>query len=509
MPLPPSASVAPPAAGSLGGRALRALGWGYGGTAIRLALQLAAQAVLARLLGAESFGVFAALMLLSAAAVLASDWVSAALIRAEHIEPELLGFAFTCQLGSSLLVGALVLAALPLYLYLFPGVHGLSVAVALMALGCSLTGLAGVSMSLLRRELAFREIQAAQVLGYAIGYGLVAIPMAMSSAHAALVLPAAWCVQSLVTSTLLYRAWPHPLRLRFRHREQGPFMRFSLQVTLGNLANWLGGSADKLIVAQACPAATIGHYNVTMNLLMTPVTQLGATVNTIAFSVSPRQDERARGPAALAYIGLTAWVAALLYAALATFPASLVTAIYGERWHGAAVFVEPFAVVAVAVAVGAAANSILTAAGEAGRSALVQMIGAAAVFGVFIPLARSELGLAVACMAGVFVVRAVVLSFFAARRFDPSLLRLAGLLATPLALGLVQLAVGRLVANAMDLRGAASHLLLGASVAIVFAAGGIALRRLLFPRAVAQAIDSLLHAFSRAFTDRRGTRGAD
>lgn len=433
-----------PAVRNLKARALAAVGWGYGGTVARMVLQVGAQAVLARLLGPAEFGVFAALMLVAGVAVIAADWTSAPVIAAKALSAADLAFAFTCQLGGAVLVLVLVFGSFPAYRSTFPTADNLLLAVALMALGSLLTGLAGLSLSLLRRDLRYRAIQQAQIAGYFIGYVVVAIPAALLGLRSAVALALAYAVQAAVNAALLYRAAPHSLRLSFDLASHQPFMRFGLQIMAGNLGNWFAGSCDRLLIARSASAANIGLYNTLLNLMMTPVVQLTATLNTVAFSVAAQADAAGRRSGAAVYISLTALVASMLYAIIATFPQSLVNLMYGPGWLAAAEFVTPFCLIAVTFAVGAAANAILTATGAGSAVAKVQLLSALAVLAVVWFALQHSLLTAAFAVAVVYISRAAVMVVLAIKSVGASMLSAIRGLSTAVAFAALQIVLGRI-----------------------------------------------------------------
>ncbi|MFX7796895.1 hypothetical protein ABTK29_18735, partial [Acinetobacter baumannii] len=77
-------------------------------------------------------------------------------------------------LGSAL-VALLSLACLPWYTSAFPQAEGLGWSLVMVAVGIFVTGWGGVSLSLLRRDLRYREIQLSQLGGYVGGYLLIAV----------------------------------------------------------------------------------------------------------------------------------------------------------------------------------------------------------------------------------------------------------------------------------------------------------------------------------------------
>ncbi len=471
---------------------MTAVGWGYSGTLVRMGLQIAAQSVLARVLGPKEFGVFAVLMLAGGVAVVFSDWVSAPVIRAKRLTGEEISFALGCQLCGSFLAMVLVLACLPICQSLFPVESGLNWAVAMMAAGAAITGMGGLSLSLLRRELRYREIHTAQIAGYFVGYVLVGIPVAVFESRSFVALAIAWLVQAGVTSLLLYRAAPHALKASFKHAEHHQFLRFGGQITLGNLGNWVANSCDRLLVASTASAADIGLYNTILNLMMTPVVQLAASLNTVAFSAAAQAGSLARERGSVAYLSLTTLVAALLYGTITAFPASLVTLLYGLDWLDAAALLTPFSIAAVSFAIGAAANAVLTSTGMGFVVAIVQVTSAVTMFiAVWAALYDSLLAAAYS-LCIVYALRAGALVVLALRHIGAKQAQSLRLLGVPLALASIQVLFVRAIAESFSFHSIWSQFSLAALSFAIVIVGAMRFRRFLFPPEV----QALLSAFS-------------
>ena len=477
---------------TIGKRAARAVAWGYGGTAVRMAMQVGAQAILARLLGPQEFGIFAALMLLASVAVLAADLVSAPIIQAAELSETQLHFACACQFLGSVLVAALVMACLPICQRIFPNQSGLPLGLALMAAGTLFTGLSGVALSLLRRKLRYKEIQLTQLIGYFAGYVLIAIPLGLLGFHTFHVLVVAWLAQAVISSLLLFYYEPHSLKMSFDAGAHWGFLKFGVQISLGNLANWLSSSLDRLLVAKFGSPVDIGYYNTMLNLLMTPVVQVAASLNTVAFSVSSQASPEARREGAQTYLNLTALTCMVLYGALASFPSSLVSLIYGERWLSAAAYVEPFCLAAVGFAVGAAANAILTSTGKGAAVALVQTASAVLMLLAISLAVQSSVVAAAYWVAAVYALRALGLSVLSLKHVGASSVELARLLGVPILLSAGQTLLARLLVHSLELRHPLAQLGLAGLSATVILLATLQWRQYLLPAATGTVLTRLL-----------------
>lgn len=446
-------SMSEPDPAPLRKRAVRAVAWGYGGSLARMVVQIGAQAVLARLLGPQEFGVFAALMLLIGVSVLAADLVSAPVIQMQQLDAAALRFACAVQWSGSAVVALLSPASLPLFTQAFPQAAGLGWSLTLVAAGIFITGWGGVSLSLLRRELRYREIQLAQLSGYVIGYVVVAVPLALAGQHTHHVLVVAWLVQSTVSTALQYHWVRHPMAAGFRFDGWRHFLRYGAEVSIGNVANWLSTSVDRLLVARHAAPVDIGYYNTMLNLMSTPVHQLSSSLSTVAFSVSAQSDAAALRRGTVIYLHASTLLFGLLYGVFASAPELWVKLIYGPRWIDGAVYLTPFCVAAASFGLSAAANAVLTSGGSASSSAVSQMVTVVLVAALVATLVQTSAVWAAWGVAAVYLVRASLLAWLSLRRVGEggrALLQTVGL---PLLLVLGQVTLAHTAADALTLAG--------------------------------------------------------
>lgn len=442
-------TMSEPEPDALRGRAVKAIAWGYGGSVARMVVQIGAQAVLARLLGPEQFGVFAALMLLIGVSVLAADLVSAPIIQAPKLDPAMLRFACGVQWLGAGSIALLSLAALPLFEQAFPGIHGLGWSLAMVALGIFITGWGGVSLSLLRRQLRYREIQLAQLAGYVAGYVAIAVPLALSGFHSHHVLVLAWLVQAVLSAVLQYTWARHALGASLRFEEWRRFLHYGGAVSVGNVANWLSSSIDRLLVARLAGPVEIGYYNTMLNLMQTPVGQLSSSLNTVAFSVSAQSGDDARRRGTLVYLNVSTLLFGILYAVLAAAPELWVGWLYGPRWLAAAAYLPPFCVAAVGFGLSAAANAMLTSTGQAGSSAASQLASVALLAVAVGSLAQHSVLWAAWGVALVYLLRGLLLAWLSLRRVGEGAAMLGKSVGMPLVLMLGQVMLSRAAADGL------------------------------------------------------------
>jgi PST family polysaccharide transporter len=330
-------------AAQLARRSARALGWSWAGALARAALQLAAQVVLARLLGPAAWGQAAAVLLaIGVASLVAEGGLSAALIQRQHLQPADAGLALGWTLLVSALVAGIVAALVAPLAAAFedPGLAPLLWAAAAIV---PLHALATLPGALLQRRFEARRLQAIQFIAYALAYGVAGVGAALAGAGAWSLL-IAFALHALLVGVLC-AASAGGMRWRPRlgtRDERAALLGYGWRTMLANLVNWGIESVDRLLVGAQAGAAALGLYSVAANLARAPVASLVSAAQPVAFAAASRlQGEHqrlARGYLAMLTLALLATLP--LFSALAWFAPLVVELLYGSAWRAAA---APFA----------------------------------------------------------------------------------------------------------------------------------------------------------------------
>ena len=335
-----------PSGTGLGGRSLNALAWGGGGAILRLLLQLGTQIFLARLLGPEQYGVFAiGATVISFSAFFSDIGLAYGLIQKPDVSAIDIRFVFTWQIVLGGLVAVAVYLGAP-WIAAFFGEPRATPVVQSLSVLCLLNALAAPAMNLLKRHLDFKSIQLAQLASYVVGYVAVGVPLAIFGAEV-WALVAAWLVQATLSTGLVYRASRHPVRPLFWHAGARAQAVYGGTVLATNLVNWLVGNIDRVIVGRAFGSREIGLYATSYNLLYNPTATLLGVVQPVFFSASSRMAE---APARIlaAYRAMVAALSLLvlpIFVAFAVLADTVIAALYGTKWSGAAQLGRPLALV--------------------------------------------------------------------------------------------------------------------------------------------------------------------
>ena len=206
-----------------------------------------------------------------------------------------------------------------------------------LALGLFLGAITTVPEALLRRTLRFKAMTIVQMFGFAVGYLMVGIPLALRG----------WGVWSLVAASIVQSAallvgYTMFARLPRRFIVSQPAARallgFGGTVTATGFLEFLTSSLDTLAVGRWIGSAGLGQYSRGTYLVSLPVERATtATTRVLLPALSAVQKQRERFAAAFLHgAGLNAVVVVVPVALAASAAPALVPILLGPGWRQAA-----------------------------------------------------------------------------------------------------------------------------------------------------------------------------
>lgn len=318
---------------SLAKEGVRAVKWSAVSTVARFVLQLAAQVVLARILGPENYGVFGiGMVVLTLSNFLSNFGFGWNLLHKKDLATEDIRFAFTWQvITGTVAMVALYLAAPALADYFRePRVLGV---IQWLSLACLLTAATAPSSNLLQRDLNFKAVGLIQVGSYAAGYLGVGVPMALAGMGVN-ALVAAWLVQAGVALVATFALRPHSLVPLFHFSGTGKAMGTSGQVFVTNVVNWCLNNIDRVLIGRMLNVHSVGVYTAGYNLATMPNTLLLSALQPAFMSAAARmQDDPKRLAKVYLEMLATVWVLVLpFFVFLAAISPDVVRLLYGPQW---------------------------------------------------------------------------------------------------------------------------------------------------------------------------------
>ncbi len=385
---------------SLSDRSLAALKWNYAGVAVKVMSQLIIGVILARLLGPEPFGLYGVTLLVTGVGgIVVEMGLGSALVQKKVITKQDIRAVFTQLMLTGLVVASLIMLGAKWLAELFNDERLESVLIG-GAFFLIFHSLGIVSTSLLSRNFELKSVQVGLVVSYLIGFLGIGVTMALLG-FGIWSLIAAYVSQSFIYSLMMYLKERHPVKPLFR--TDPSYMRnFGHRVVLTNFSNWTIENMDNFLVGKLFGMNALGLYSIAYNLVRTPANHLMVTLQGVLFSASARAQENDEGlrRAYLATLGAVTLVTFPAFAGAASVSATVIEALYGEKWIDAAPLFLPLAL-AMTFHVAMTGSVILWAKDLVGRELKVQFW--IAVVLLLVLLVASTLSL-VALAWGVFLV---------------------------------------------------------------------------------------------------------
>src|SRR5690606_1296022 len=161
----------------------------------------------------------------------------------------------------------------------------------------------------------------------------------------------------------------------FWHAQAPGSMRFGATALATNLVNWAMSGIDRLIVGKFHSVSAAGLYAQMHAFANSPALTMLGTVQQVLYSAGAAvQDDHARLRSALAtMLGAAMLFAAPPFLTVALVSDTVVLALYGPRWEGAAALLTPLALAMPALVATGLVTPLLWNSGEIGRELRVQL----------------------------------------------------------------------------------------------------------------------------------------
>jgi lipopolysaccharide exporter len=402
-------------------RAASALLWTYGLTLLKLAIAFALSLVLAHILGPGPFGLVAVgLLVVGPGMLLVEAGAGAALIQREAIDSDVIASAFTWQVMGGLSLSAVCTLLAPALAWLLrtpsaaPVLRALAPAFLIQSVGL-------VSAALLRRELRHRDVLLATTITYAISYGVIALPMALTGAGV-WALVTAQLLQSALASAAMIALKPHSWRLRAPWADR-QLLHFSAQVLRVNGLNWLIENGDNLLVGRLFGPTSLGLYGRAYSTIRLPADGLLTALQAVSFAGHSRvKDLGMARRGFVAAVNAVSLLALPLFATTAVLGPNLIVGLYGRAWAGAGPLVLPLSIAMAFHCLVALSGPVLWARNRVRLEYVAQLASLSVLAAALVVLSGNVVQVAWA-VALAYAIRGVLMTSAAARLLEvpPSL----------------------------------------------------------------------------------------
>ncbi len=246
--------------------------WGAFSTITVTCFQLAFMAIMARMLDPASFGLVAiANVSLRFFSYFSQMGTAPALIQKPNLEDGDIAAALTVSIVISFVFFAIAQISAPLFEFFFQ-MAGLASVIRVLSLNFIIGGFSAISVGLMQRKTAFRELALIEVFAYICGYGIIGIVAAYQHMEV-WALVAAFITQMTLTAILSYAVIRFPLSFRHCASQRSHFLRYGGRYSVIGFAEFLSTSMDALVVGKLFGAMQAGYYNRASLLANLPVQQ--------------------------------------------------------------------------------------------------------------------------------------------------------------------------------------------------------------------------------------------
>ncbi len=332
---------------SLSNKALNGVFWMTSGVGSQQALQLLILAVLARLLTPEDFGMItAAMVVLSISNLFVEIGFGPAIIQREELNGLHIQSAYTLSAILGLIFFGLMQVFAPQIEIMFD-IAGLEQVVRVMSIAFIWQGFGVVSEGVLSRTFRFKNLAFIRITSYFIGYGIIAVIMALIGfGHWSLV--AAAITQSMINAILLVISVKHNLRFKLHKQSVKDMLFLGGGFSLSRIINYFALQGDKLIVGRYLGAEQLGIYGKAYELMVFPTKLYDQIVSKVALSsLSKIQHEPERMAKAFRKaMNLTALLGLPMTVFITILGPDIILLLFGDQWTG---MIEPFYLLAVGI----------------------------------------------------------------------------------------------------------------------------------------------------------------
>ncbi|MDH3254677.1 MAG: lipopolysaccharide biosynthesis protein [Acidobacteriota bacterium] len=320
---------------SLTTRAFSGAFWTASGWGLSTLVQLVFGLAIARILGPQVLGIYAAaLVVIRFSNLLGAIGIGPALVQRRELAERHIRTGLTMSVALSLVIGLVAWFGAPVLSDFFR-MPDLTRAVRTLAFVFPIRGLCVVPRALLQRSLGFRRLAAIEASAYSLGFGIVGVTLALTGFGLdALII--ATLSQAALELALLSVAQPHARRPQFDASAAGELLAYGGGITLSGLFGFLAFQGDKLVVGRLLGDAALGLYSRAYSLMSTSTKLYSKIAASATFPILSRvQMSSERSQRALRRgLALNALTVLPLSAILFVIAPELIAVLLGSAWSG-------------------------------------------------------------------------------------------------------------------------------------------------------------------------------
>lgn len=313
---------------------------------LSFAMNMSSTAIMGRLVAPESFGVVAMVTAFAGFVTIFKDLgFSSAIVQNKDITQKQVSTLFWINSLIGLAISLIIVALGPVLVWFYDESRLLHITWA-YALSIFVSAIALQHHALLKRQMRFKRISFIRILATAISIVLGIVLAILDFDYWAVVaIPISYTVASSAL-TWAYCDWRPSFA--FDISRITSLMRFGSGITGFELVNYLSRNLDNVLIGRQVGAVALGLYSKSYQLLMLPITQLRAPLNTVALpAMSTLQSQRHRYKEFYdRYVFLLAFFSMPMVVCLFVFAEELILTVLGSQWIEAAYIFQLLALAA-------------------------------------------------------------------------------------------------------------------------------------------------------------------
>ncbi|ETA02201.1 membrane protein involved in the export of O-antigen and teichoic acid [Frankia sp. CcI6] len=295
--------------------------------------RLLVQVVLAHLLEPRAFGLMTmALVIVMFLEILRGFGTGMAVVQRDKISERLLSSVFFLNIGLGLVISGLLALLAPGLASLY-GDSALTPVLQVLGLGLLLASLGDLQQWLLRREMKFGAVAAANIIGTAANAACSIVLALLGYQVWSLVI--GYLVGFGVTTLVAWLQSPWRPRASFSPAEVRSVLRFSANLSGFSVFNFFLLHGDKVIVGHFLGAQQLGYYGLAQRVLMYPVSTVSTAFQEVMFAGLSRlqNDHSAIRRVYFRSCAVAALVCFPVMAGLTVVARDVVLVVLGARWE--------------------------------------------------------------------------------------------------------------------------------------------------------------------------------
>lgn len=319
--------------------------WMLSGTFGQNLLQFFTLIILARKLSPAEFGVVsAAMIVIGFLRIFAELGVGPAVVQSTELTDAKISTAMSMSVILSLFLSIVVYVMADMFAVFF-AMPDLILILKVLCFMLPIAGFSVVGQAILQREMQFKKITILNSVSYFVGYGCVAIPLALNG-FGVWSLVFAYLAQTLTVTLIIFVILTKKYKFGFSFDEARSLLNFGAGFSIARIANYVAGQGDNLIVGRFLGAEALGFYGRAYQLMSMPAMLFGNAMDRVLFpamaSIQEQQERLSR--IYVRSVALIAMFSLPLSAILIVVAEEIVQLLLGVRWM---TIVLPFRILAL------------------------------------------------------------------------------------------------------------------------------------------------------------------